>query len=423
MPWCGTGEPTADVADAVSAFEWHVVYALPDGSADRFAEFAPRFAGDAAAVSGWWVGEDSTRRPRYDLIAAPSCAGEYGRLDLSFVRVPAGTSNFEDIVAAVRAAGFADPDKGYLVYFDGSPHVGDEFGVCGESRLDKVAFAYSVVYLQTCNQQSDDAARAMLAAHEMTHGMGAVPSAAPHSCDSGHVCDSPNDLMKAVFDEGDSLATMTLDVGRDDYYGHSGNWWDVRDSGLLYDLDLPLTPAPDIVDLTATDTYGVVRVDWAPSTQQPNLYYRVYDANGLVTNDDQETTEITTSGTLGQILTWTIRAVNAGGFLSVPATLHYKVGYGIVDATGALVRDTVKPAAVSHLRVSVVGKTVVLRWVKVADPIGLRGYRVTVPGLRAVVATGTTASFPRARVRGKTVSVAALDRSGNVGPAATAQVR
>ena len=44
VPWCGTGEPTTDIADAVSAFEWHVVYALPAGAPDRFATFAPLFA-------------------------------------------------------------------------------------------------------------------------------------------------------------------------------------------------------------------------------------------------------------------------------------------------------------------------------------------------------------------------------------------
>ena len=64
--------------------------------------------------------------------------------------------------------------------------------------MDDVAFAYSVIYLQTCQQQSSDETRAMVAMHEMTHGMGAVPTEAPHNCNSGHVCDSANDLMKAV---------------------------------------------------------------------------------------------------------------------------------------------------------------------------------------------------------------------------------
>ena len=43
-----------------------------------------------------------------------------------------------------------------------------------------------------------------------------------------------------------------------------------------------------------------------------------------------------------------------------------------------------------------------LRWAKVADPIGLRGYRVTVPGRPPLVVTGTTASLLRiARARGR----------------------
>ncbi|MDX6442883.1 MAG: hypothetical protein QOE43_2612 [Gaiellaceae bacterium] len=423
VPWCGTGEPTTDLPDSVSAFEWHVVYAVPAGGVDSFAGFAPRIAGDAATVSAWWLGQDSTRRPRYDLIDAPACGSEYGRLDISLVHVPAGVSTFEGIVEAVRAAGFADPDKGYLVYFDGSLHVGTEYGVCGESSLDDVAFAYSIVYLQTCGQVASDDTRAVIAIHEMTHGMGAVPSEAPHSCDSGHVCDSANDLMKAVFESEDTLANLQLDVGRDDYYRHSGNWWDVVNSGLLYDLDQSLAAAPDIVNFTATSNASFVRADWAPSTLQPGLYYRVYDENGKLTNEDQETTTITTSGTLGEIFTWTVRAATAGGFLSRPATLHFKVGYGTVDASGVLLRDTVRPAAVTRLRVSISGAKAVLRWSKVGDPIGLRGYRISGPGLRPLVVSGTTASFPRSRVRGKTVSVAAVDRSGNVGAAATARIR
>jgi hypothetical protein len=253
--------------------------------------------------------------------------------------------------------------------------------------------------------------------------MGAVPTQAPHSCNSGHVCDSANDLMKAVFTSTDSLANMSLDVGRDDYYAHSGTWWDVRNSGLLYDLDQSLDPAPAIVNFTATDTAGIVRVDWAPAASTADLYYQVYDETGKLTNDDQESTSIIAQGTLGQIFTWTIRSVTRTGFLSAPVTLRFKDGYGIVDASGTLLKDTVRPAAVTHLHVSVSGAKDVVQWPKVADPIGLRGYRVTVPGVKPLITAGTSASFTRARTHGKTVSVAAVDRSGNVGPAATAHLR
>ena len=115
MPWCGTWEPTTDLADSVSAFEWHVVCAVPTGGVDSFAGFAPRFAGDAATVSAWWAGQDPTRRPRFDLIDAPGCTNESGRLDISLVHVSAGVASFEGIVDAVRAAGFENPDKGYLI--------------------------------------------------------------------------------------------------------------------------------------------------------------------------------------------------------------------------------------------------------------------------------------------------------------------
>ena len=36
-----------------------------------------------------------------------------------------------------------------------------------------------------------------------------------------------------------SLFDYVLDVGRDDYYGHSGSWWDVQDSAWLSHLNAP----------------------------------------------------------------------------------------------------------------------------------------------------------------------------------------
>ncbi|MFN2468104.1 MAG: hypothetical protein ABR521_08275 [Gaiellaceae bacterium] len=38
------------------------------------------------------------------------------------------------------------------------------------------------------------------------------------------------------------LGGAILDVGRDDYYGHSGAWWDVQDSPFLAHLDAPAFP-------------------------------------------------------------------------------------------------------------------------------------------------------------------------------------
>jgi hypothetical protein len=324
-------------------------------------------------------------------------------------------SSYNQIVADLEADGFDSPDKGYLVYYDGSLHVGEEFGVCGQGATADPEWAFSIVYLQTCGMETDDATRAVVATHEMTHGMGAVPDEAPHACNGGHVCDSPNDLMKAVLGNADSLANLELDVGRDDYYGHSGSWWDVRDSGLLYDLDLSLPPATAVV-ATATSDGADVTLSWSTKPLDNNVDLRVYNEDGTL---DQETGQPTVdaTGTPGETLTWVLRTVDDGGFLGPTTTLRFKVGYGIVDAGGKVTKDTVKPRQVRAVRAQRAGTREVISWARVPDPIGIRGYRVAFPGAGAVVVKTTSISVPAALVRGKAVSVTAVDEAGNAGAA------
>jgi hypothetical protein len=272
LPWCGTGEPSTDLTDAVSAVEWHVIYAIPSGGQDRFAYFASRIAGDVAAVSNWWAGQDPTRRPRFDLVDVPGCATEFQRVDITVAHLPRPNGEpVTQIEDDLRAQGFSSPDKGYLVYYDGSLDTSDEYGVCGQGGVADGPWAYTVIYLQACFQATSDDYRAVTAAHEMIHGMGAVSSRAPHYCDGGHVCDSPSDLMKAIVSDGEMLGGTTLDVGRDDYYAHSGAWYDLQDSGLLYRLDLSLAPAQP-VSATATNVGAVVQVSW----HTPRLDTRFY---------------------------------------------------------------------------------------------------------------------------------------------------
>jgi hypothetical protein len=192
----------------------------------------------------------------------------------------------------------------------------------------------------------------------------------------------------------------------------------VQDSGLLYKLDQTLDPIPALADLTATNIGSIVRVDWASTWSAGALpkWYRVYDAAGDLIRDDQNTT-LTSSGDVGQTLTWTVRGWDARGFMSPPATIRFKVGYGIVDAAGALVKDTVRPGDILNLRATRSGKKqALLRWSAVTDPIGLKGYRVSAPGMRTIVVRTPST---KVNVRGKTVTVAAVDAAGNVGVSAT----
>lgn len=56
-------------------------------------------------------------------------------------------------------------------------------------------------------------------AHEILHGLGAVPECAPNGHD-GHVEDDPDDIMRARGVYGADPSTITLDSGRDDYLDH-----------------------------------------------------------------------------------------------------------------------------------------------------------------------------------------------------------
>jgi Divergent InlB B-repeat domain len=268
-PWCGAdAESAADrTPDAISAFEIHVIYANPADGPDRFAELAGAIATDAASMDAWWRAQDASRAPRFDLAAFPDCASTFGRLDISAVRLPADAAAYAGdqyrlLERDLNAAGFVDPDKKYLVYYDGPV---DDAKACGEGNAGIVEGgpeAFAVVYLQACGPQTPgdgEGSAAITAAHEMTHVLDAVLPEAPHQCEGGHVCDSPTDLMKAAGSATDTLSASVLDVGRDDYYGHAGGWDDLQDSPWLRKLDAQVT-------LSATVTGGgkVVSVQPGP---------------------------------------------------------------------------------------------------------------------------------------------------------------
>jgi Divergent InlB B-repeat domain len=134
---------------------------------------------------------------------------------------------FSAIAGALDPAGLGSSLTKYIVYYDGP--VSDE-NVCGQG-LSGVA----VVYYRSCLGVST----AAVAAHEFLHTIGAVPSGAPNECtgeNSGHVCDSESDLMYPAIG-AEPLSAKALDVGRNDYYGHSGTWTDTQDSAWLVRLD------------------------------------------------------------------------------------------------------------------------------------------------------------------------------------------
>ena len=246
--WCGTGASAADQLPDIAGPQIHVIYAVPSDGPERFAAAASEIATDLASVDAWWRREDPARTLRFDTYPFAGCSG-LGQLDLSFVRLPqpgsvyAGfTGRFVRLAGDLRAQ-FDSPAKKYLVYLDGQPLEG---GVCGQATGNvptESSFAMIFLGVDRCGRLGEGGYTASTAAHELVHALGGVALGAPNRCaDSGHTCDNGADLMHPSGSGDESIDANVLDVGRDDYYAHSGGWIDVRDSLFLRRLDVPQQP-------------------------------------------------------------------------------------------------------------------------------------------------------------------------------------
>lgn len=255
VDWCGAGQATTvdrkPDADLASPRQVHVTYAIPADAPDQFGTRASQITTDAAAMDAWWRGQDTSRTIRFDMFAFPGCASKFGRLDLGFIRLPrvgslyVGDDGADRLIDDLGQLGALSTQK-HLVYYDGPP-VFDTF-VCGTASVPRTApttggFAgIAFVWLRSlCGfDVGAGGLNAAVGVHELIHGLGSLTQAgAPNECaspDDGHVCDSTIDVLYPEANSQTRIATQILDVGRDDYYGHSGSWFDVQDSGWLTHL-------------------------------------------------------------------------------------------------------------------------------------------------------------------------------------------
>jgi hypothetical protein len=277
-------------------------------------------------------------------------------------------------------------------------------------------------------QSSSDDVRQVGAAFQIVYNLGAMArtngAGPPHRCPNspGNVCDSPNDVLANEIRDGATLAGTALDAGHDDYYGHTGSWWDVQDSPFLEHLDSSDHSPPSPVDgLTATSVVGSALFNWNQSTDASTVEYRIYREDGTVFGPFPGTS-YTVQSSVGSTITLTIRAEDVLGHFTTPVTIQFKVGYGIVDANGSIVRDTVPPSALGHLKVRHSGKQLVVSWPAATDTVALHGYRVSIGSKVYRVVTGTSIPLPLARAAGRKVTVAALDDAGNLGASAGAKL-
>ena len=244
--WCGNDVAQSDrVHDRMGGEQIHVIYAVPADGPERFAELASLLATDVAAIDAWWRREDPTHAPRFDLFEFPGCESRFGKLDLSFVRLPDVASvygpsidRYQRISTQLSSSPyvFAASDKKYLVFFDGAVANDKICGAGSGGRETGGPRSYGIVYLRSsCDLTiGDGGGVAYVGAHELLHTLGALPPGAPHPCfgDDGHPCDSSADVL-STFYRGGLLDAAILDVNRDDYYEHTGSWFDIQDSRWL----------------------------------------------------------------------------------------------------------------------------------------------------------------------------------------------
>lgn len=269
-PWCGTVSDV-DRPAAIAGYPIRVLYATAIDSPDRADEFAARISGDMDEIAAWWQREDSSRTPRVDVAAFP-CGPQ---VDLGRLKIPRSAAELVDPNTAwlavrdvVRTYPIARYTK-YLVYYDGPTGTSR---ICGNGTGVPNGFGLAVVYLGACAIGQTTAA---IAVHELLHTMGALPgSGPPNACpdDDAHVCDSTGDVLYPHIQRA-PISSLQLDVGRNDYYGHSGSWLDVQESlwlhrnDLSFDSTLTLLGSGRVLsDVPGIDCTASCRTVWSPGT-------------------------------------------------------------------------------------------------------------------------------------------------------------
>ncbi|MEX0673724.1 MAG: PASTA domain-containing protein [Gaiellaceae bacterium] len=238
---------TEDRPDEAFGSQVHFVYAVPAEGADRALDTSGAIGRSVDSFVRWLAGETGGPTLRVDTFG--------GELDVTFVRLEETDAQFAArgayVVTAIEAElerrGFlGKPSRIHAVYYDGSSTYACGGAFWPPLLLGKVVAMYLRGLGGLCSLPVGESLGywefAML--HDIFHGLGAAPTCAPHHTLSGHVSDSPNDLMWS----GDQPWQLPprLDIGRDDYWGHGRS--DCLDvSGSPY-----LTSAPATRTLTVT---------------------------------------------------------------------------------------------------------------------------------------------------------------------------
>lgn len=206
-------------------YQVHAIYAVPADGVDRALDLNGTIEHSLRSSNAFFLNGTGSQVVRYDETLE-------NLIDVSYLGLPnddayyAGMGVFarDALEQDVAGAGFDEPKKLYLVYYDGT-----NADTCGGAPPigsgDKVAAQYlraAPAGWIPCDSSPFAGTGTDIAgywewgaAHEVVHALGFVDACSPNHFDA-HTGDNPADLMYA----GDMpWVPTTVDPGQDDYYG------------------------------------------------------------------------------------------------------------------------------------------------------------------------------------------------------------
>jgi len=209
----------------IDKYQVHVIYAVPSDKQDHQLDLTNGLEVSLNAANNFFF-KTTNQKIRFD-------ETDSGHIDISFLRLPMNDNYYasklafarESVQTDVRTAGFNDPKKIYLVYYEGTNEA-----TCGNAPSVGSGDGVTVLYLHglgnfssPCDSQgfTTDVSVAtyweFVPLHELVHTLSFVGACAPHGkTQPTHTSDDPSDLMYA----GDQpWRPTTIDPGQDDYYG------------------------------------------------------------------------------------------------------------------------------------------------------------------------------------------------------------
>ena len=223
------GRVFEDRPDDATGPQIHVLYVVPGGGTDRALDVDGVLARSVASFHAWFRAHTrlSIRFDTHD-----------GALDVTFVRLvgtdqaiaETGAGVLHEIASELEASGRLQPEKNYLVYYDGH----STYACGGAAWPPRLPGRVAAMYLQgepdgghcpldfVASADGFPGYWEFAALHDLLHTFGVVSPAAPHHTEAypGHVPE-PNDLMYSGPGPWVLDATTTVDVGGDDYFGPS----------------------------------------------------------------------------------------------------------------------------------------------------------------------------------------------------------